>query len=93
MGVGLAIAYNGEVVHSLVAGAARHSDAGTAVPPDDDTVWRIGSVTKVFTVLAALFRADEGGLMLDDPVKSLLPAFTLSESIWVEKKQIFLLKK
>ena len=81
MSIGVVAAYRGEVVHTTTAGAARYSPAGAAVPPDDRTVWRIGSVTKVFTALALLKKADTGDVSLDDKVRLHLPGFTLSDDI------------
>ena len=87
MAVGVVAAYHGELFHTTATGAARYA-SGAAVAPDvDKTVWRIGSVTKVFTVLAALAKAGGGGggggggVSLDDPVSKHLPGFTLSDDI------------
>lgn len=41
--------------------------------PDGDTLFEIGSITKVFTGLALARMAEEGLLTLDDPVRGLLP--------------------
>lgn len=53
--------------------------AGDATPPDADTAFEIGSITKTFTgaALAALLERDAVGL--DDPVGALLPGWTLPE--------------
>ncbi|MFO1322066.1 MAG: serine hydrolase domain-containing protein [Burkholderiales bacterium] len=44
-----------------------------AVPVDADTVWRVGSITKVFTGIATIIAAREQGYALDAPVRSLVP--------------------
>ena len=43
-------------------------------PPDGQTIFEIGSVTKVFTSLALADMAEEGLVRLDDPVQRYLPA-------------------
>lgn len=41
--------------------------------PDENTVFEIGSVTKVFTALLSVDMAEEGIISLNDPVKKYLP--------------------
>jgi serine-type D-Ala-D-Ala carboxypeptidase/endopeptidase len=41
---------------------------------DGDTLFEIGSITKVFTALLAVEMAQRGELKLDDPIEKLLPA-------------------
>jgi CubicO group peptidase (beta-lactamase class C family) len=48
-------------------------DNGTDQRVDGDTVYEIGSVTKVFTVLLVLDAVRRGELKLDDPVAKFLP--------------------
>ena len=45
------------------------------VPVGEDTVFRIGSVTKQFTAAAILLLAEEGRLSLDDTVEAYFPDF------------------
>lgn len=56
-----------------IAGAGRLSDAD-ARTPDADTVFEIGSVTKVFTALLLADAAARGEVGLTDPVQDHLPA-------------------
>jgi CubicO group peptidase (beta-lactamase class C family) len=56
---------------AFVEGFGARTDAGGAV--DADTVFRIGSITKVFTGMALLALRDEGRLGLDDPVTRYVP--------------------
>lgn len=46
---------------------------GGAVAPDADTVFEIGSITKVFTSLVLADMVGHGEVKLDDPVATLLP--------------------
>lgn len=55
----------------LAAGA---TTPGGKVAPDADTVFEIGSITKVFTSLVLADMAGRGEVKLDDPVAMLLPA-------------------
>ena len=42
-----------------------------------DTIWRVASITKVFTVLEALVQEQKGALSLDDDVRKYIEGFTL----------------
>ncbi len=46
---------------------------GVTHPPDDRSLYEIGSVTKVFTAILLAVLVQEGRLKLDDPVGQLLP--------------------
>jgi len=50
-------------------------DAEQDLPVEADTIWRIYSMTKPVTSVAALMLWEEGLLSLDDPVARYLPAF------------------
>src|SRR4051794_32107088 len=62
----------GEVVHSSEAGQ-RDEEAGLPVEPD--TRWRIYSMTKPITSVAAMILWERGELELTDPINRWLPAF------------------
>lgn len=53
--------------------SAGKMDNGTDAKVDGDTVFEIGSCTKVFTSLLALEMARRGEMKLDDPVEKYLP--------------------
>ncbi|WP_421119225.1 serine hydrolase domain-containing protein [Aquihabitans daechungensis] len=55
------------------AGAVGHLDADPGRPTRRDTIFRISSMTKPVTAVAALQLVDDGVLGLDDPVDDLLP--------------------
>lgn len=48
-------------------------ERGEKRPPDGDTLFEIGSITKVFTALLAADMAKRGELKLDDPIAKYLP--------------------
>jgi serine-type D-Ala-D-Ala carboxypeptidase/endopeptidase len=56
-----------------VAGYGRARLDGSA-PPGRDTVFEIGSITKVFTAVALADLAEQGIVRLEDPLRSHLPA-------------------
>jgi D-alanyl-D-alanine-carboxypeptidase/D-alanyl-D-alanine-endopeptidase len=51
-----------------------HRSANDARPPDGDTVFEIGSLTKVFTALLLADMVEAGQVTLADPVAKYLPA-------------------
>jgi D-alanyl-D-alanine-carboxypeptidase/D-alanyl-D-alanine-endopeptidase len=46
---------------------------GSNVPPDADTLFEIGSITKTFTALSLAIMAERGEIKLDDPLSRFLP--------------------
>lgn len=68
VGVVVGIVREGE---RIVAGAGRLADGGVG-PPDGDTVFEIGSITKVFTSTALADLEMSSGLGIETPVQSLL---------------------
>ncbi|MEJ8280669.1 serine hydrolase domain-containing protein [Pseudonocardia spirodelae] len=68
----IAVARHDRLVH-LSHHGRRDVDSGT--PVTDDTLWRIYSMTKPITSVAALMLAERGALELTDPVSRWIPAF------------------
>jgi CubicO group peptidase (beta-lactamase class C family) len=68
----LTINRHGRLAHVARCGA-RDLEAG--LPVTDDTLWRIYSMTKPVTSVAAMILYEEGGLALTDPVSAFIPAF------------------
>lgn len=50
-------------------------DVESAQPVEPDTIYRIYSMTKPITTVAALMLYEEGRFQLDDPVEKFIPAF------------------
>jgi CubicO group peptidase (beta-lactamase class C family) len=71
-GWSVAVSRRGELAH-----VAHHGlrDLAGGLPVDDDTIWRIYSMTKPVTSVAALMLWEEGLLELTDPVSRYLPSF------------------
>ncbi|WP_433783984.1 serine hydrolase domain-containing protein [Actinomycetospora sp. CA-101289] len=66
------VARDGQVVHSTVAGA-RDAEAGE--PVTDDTRWRLYSMSKPITSVAAMVLWERGLFELTDPISRWLPEF------------------
>jgi CubicO group peptidase (beta-lactamase class C family) len=62
----------GRLAHVARAGS-RDLEAG--LPVTDDTLWRIYSMTKPVTSVAAMILYEEGKLTLTDPVSAFIPSF------------------
>jgi CubicO group peptidase (beta-lactamase class C family) len=71
-GIMAMVARRGHVVHWNAVGA-RRLDEGDALQPDD--LFRIYSMTKPITSVAALILVEEGRIALDDPVSDFIPGF------------------
>ncbi|GIG11421.1 serine hydrolase [Catellatospora coxensis] len=74
-GAAIAVYAGGEVVDHA-AGVLNNATGVTATP---DSLFQIGSVTKVWTATLVLQLADEGVLDLDAPVRRYLPEFALAD--------------
>ncbi len=70
------IARDGQTV-KLQAYGRQDIAAGKAMAPD--TIFRIASMSKAITTVAALMLYEEGRFMLNDPVGKYIPAFAKSE--------------
>ena len=61
---------DGRVVHTATVGCR---DLVTNLPVERDTIFRIASMTKPLTTVAALMLYDEGRFALDEPIARLAP--------------------
>jgi CubicO group peptidase (beta-lactamase class C family) len=61
-------------------------DPGTKVPMSHDTIFRIYSMSKPITSVAAMMLVEEGRLMLDEPVAKYIPSFA-NVKVGVEQKR------
>lgn len=72
VGLAVAVVADGETVHAC---RGRADDKGRGV--DEQTVFEIGSVTKVFTALLLAVMSESGEVALDEPLADLYPEFRL----------------
>jgi CubicO group peptidase (beta-lactamase class C family) len=68
----LTVSRHGRLAHVARCGS-RDLEAG--LPVTDDTLWRIYSMTKPVTSVAAMMLYKEGDLSLTDPVSAFIPSF------------------
>jgi CubicO group peptidase (beta-lactamase class C family) len=70
--IAVAIVHDQEMVWAHAFG---HADIEAKVPATVETLYRIGSITKLFTATALVQLCDWGVLRLDDPIAAHLPWF------------------
>jgi CubicO group peptidase (beta-lactamase class C family) len=68
----LAITRGGRIAHVSHRG---RRDAEAGLPVEPDTIWRIYSMTKPITSVAAMLLFEEGAFSLFDPVAKFIPSF------------------
>jgi CubicO group peptidase (beta-lactamase class C family) len=77
------VARDGKIVHVAQGGLA---DIEAKRPVADDTLWRIYSMTKPITSVAAMLLWEEGAFELKDPVAKFIPAFADAQ-VWAGGNQ------
>jgi CubicO group peptidase (beta-lactamase class C family) len=68
----IAVARAGQVVHLSSYGLR---DRESAIPVEADSVWRLASMTKPITSVAAMMLYEEGAFELKDPIAKWIPSF------------------
>ena len=81
-GLSIAVVKDDEVVFARGYG---EREAGGGSPIDENTLFAIGSNTKLFTAVAAGLMVDQGRMKWDDPVSQHLPGFQLYDP-WVTRE-------
>lgn len=82
--VGIAVVENGELVWLDALGQA---NIERQIPATPDTLFRIGSTSKMFVALAALKLAEEGKLDLNAPLRQLAPEIEF-ENRWEDEHPV-----
>lgn len=77
-GASLAVVRGSRVVATAAAGV---TNLDTRVPVTPDSVFQIGSITKVFTATLIMQLVDEGLLSLDTPIVEYLPEFQIADTV------------
>lgn len=72
VGIQTLVARRGRIVHFETVGDL---DRNTGAPIEDDSLFRIYSMTKPVVTLAAMMLHEEGRFSLEDPIAKYLPAF------------------
>ncbi len=73
------VSRNGQVVHEAYKG---HTELGGDEAINADTIFRIYSMTKPITAVAAMMLYESGALRLDHPVSKFIPEFAETQ-VWV----------
>jgi len=77
-GLSIGIVYDRKLIWAKGYG---FSDIGKKTPANTATIYRIGSISKVFTAIAVMQLRDADLLRLDDPVSEYLPWFKVQNSL------------
>ncbi|MGD9720693.1 MAG: serine hydrolase domain-containing protein [Pirellulales bacterium] len=77
-GVSVAIAIDGQLVYEHGYGLA---DLENNVPATPQTIYRLASISKMFTATAAMQLAEQGKLDLDAPIQKYVPSFPEKEGV------------
>jgi CubicO group peptidase (beta-lactamase class C family) len=72
---GIAGAFGGGDLPTVFVSAGKIATDANAAPAGPDSLWRVYSMTKPITAMAAMILIDEGKMKLDEPVSDFLPAF------------------
>jgi CubicO group peptidase (beta-lactamase class C family) len=76
-GISMAVVHDQEL---LWAGGLGYADKEEKKPVTPETIYGIGSISKLFTSIAVLQLRDQGKLRLDDPVVKHLPWFNIKQT-------------
>jgi CubicO group peptidase (beta-lactamase class C family) len=68
----ITVSRNGRLAHVSAYGSR---DVAAGLPVETDTLWRIYSMTKPITSVAAMMLYEEGAFELTDPVSKFIPSF------------------
>jgi CubicO group peptidase (beta-lactamase class C family) len=74
-GTAVGVLFNGEVIDHAAGVLSR----ATEVPATTDTIFQIGSITKVWTTTLVMQLVDEGKVELDQPLRDYLPEFVIGD--------------
>lgn len=74
----VAVSRRGHLAHLSTYG---HRDVESGAPVEADTVWRLYSMTKPITSVAAMMLYEEGAFELKDPVSRWIPSFA-DQRVW-----------
>ena len=72
---GIAGAFGGGDLPTVFVSAGKIATDANAAPAGPDSLWRVYSMTKPITAMAAMILIEDGKMKLDEPVSDFLPAF------------------
>ncbi len=77
---GVAISQNGQVIYTKQTG---YSDIEHKIKPDDNTKYRIGSISKIFTTVLIFKAVEAGKIKLTDKINTAFPAIRNADRITI----------
>jgi CubicO group peptidase (beta-lactamase class C family) len=80
-GMAIAVVQDGKVIYAKGYG---YRDVENKLPVSTETQFPIGSITKSFTSLAFAILKDEGKVDWDEPIRTYLPQFQMSDPVATE---------
>jgi CubicO group peptidase (beta-lactamase class C family) len=81
-GMAIAVVQDGKVIYAKGYG---YRDVENKLPVSTETQFPIGSITKSFTSLAFAILKDEGKVDWDEPIRTYLPQFQMSDPVATER--------
>jgi len=72
---GIVGAFGGGDLPTVFVSAGRIATDANAAPAGPDSLWRVYSMTKPITAMAAMILIQDGKMKLDEPISDFLPAF------------------
>ena len=72
---GIVGAFGGGDLPTVFVSAGKIATDANAAPAGPDSLWRVYSMTKPITAMAAMILIEDGKMKLDEPVSDFLPAF------------------
>ncbi len=72
-GAALVVRQHGKKIYEGFFGEEK---LGSGCAPDHDTIYRLASMTKPITAVAAMILVDRGSISVDDPIKKFLPDYS-----------------
>ncbi len=71
-GAALSVCKDGEIIYESFCG---YRDTDKTKPLTEDTLFRIHSITKVYSALCGMMEYERGAFLMDDPVSEYLPEY------------------
>eukprot|EP00040_Diaphanoeca_grandis_P032590 m.197996 g.197996 ORF g.197996 m.197996 type:complete len:530 (-) comp32675_c0_seq1:89-1678(-) len=75
VGLSVGVVYDQDLIWHMGLGQQDRDNASSAITPD--SIFRIGSISKVFTMLSMMKSREMGLLSLDDPIVKHIPQFSI----------------
>jgi D-alanyl-D-alanine carboxypeptidase len=81
-GISTTLVVDGKIASTSVAGV---ENLKTGAPVTSQTIFRIGSITKLFTAVSVMQLVERGALRIDDPLAKFVPDFPNASKITIKE--------